>query len=194
MASDSTNRLHETILRPLSDRKVILYIAMSLDGYIAKPDGDLGFLSIVEQDGEDYGYADFVKTVDTVIVGRKTYDKVHSMGYEFPYSDKDAYVITRSSRPAVGSVKFYSGSLKDLVASVKSTAGKHIFVDGGAEIVNELLKDILIDEFYISIIPVLLGEGISLFKSGRPEIGLKLISSKSFDKGLVQLHYRRIAN
>ena len=167
---------------------------MSLDGYIAKPDGDLGFLSIVEQEGEDYGYADFVKTVDTVIVGRKTFDKVRSMDYEFPYSDKDAYIITRTSRPLVGTVKFYTGSLHELVTRLKSETGKHIFVDGGAEIVNELLKEDLIDEFYISVIPVLLGDGIPLFKSGRPEIGLKLISSKSFDKGLVQLHYMRAAN
>jgi dihydrofolate reductase len=167
---------------------------MSLDGYIAKPDGDLGFLSTVEQHGEDYGYADFIKTVDGVIVGRKTYDKVISMGYDFPHSDKDAYIITRTARPSVGSVKFYTGNLKDLVIDLKSKVGKNIFVDGGAEIVNELLNENLIDEFYISVIPVLLGEGIPLFRNGRPEIGLRLIHSMHFDKGLVQLHYIRVDN
>ena len=194
MAIDSNTKSQDKSDQLSGDRKVILYIAMSLDGYIATRDDDLGFLSMVEQKGEDYGYSDFVKTVDTVIVGRKTYDKVRSMGYEFPYSDKDAYIITRTARPSVGSVKFYTGSLKDLVERLINEAGNHIFVDGGAEIVNELLKDGLIDEFYISVIPVLLGDGISLFKGGRPEIGLKLISSKSFDKGLVQLHYMRAAN
>jgi len=191
MADDSKSASQDVIVKPSFGRKVILYIAMSLDGYIAKPDGDITFLSIVEQEGEDYGYSDFIKTVDTVVVGRKTYDKILSMGFDFPHSDKDAYIITRTSRPSVGSVKFYTDSLIDLVARLKSEDGKHIFVDGGAEIVNELLKDNLIDEFYISVIPVLLGEGIPLFKGGRPEIGLKLISSKSFDKGLVQLHYIR---
>lgn len=68
--------------------KVILYIAMSLDGCIAKSDGDISFLSLVEKEGEDYGYSDFLKTIDTVIVGRKTYDKVMAMGYEYPYPDK----------------------------------------------------------------------------------------------------------
>ena len=194
MAIDSNYKPHNESSQRSGDRKVILYIAMSLDGYIAKPDGDFGFLSIVEKEGEDYGYADFIKTIDAAIVGRKTYDKVLSMGYDFPHSDKDAYIITRTSRPSVGTVKFYSGSLKELVARLKSEPGKHIFVDGGAEIVNEMLKDDLIDEFYISVIPVLLGDGIPLFKSGRPEIGLKLISSESFDKGLVQLHYTRVAN
>jgi dihydrofolate reductase len=172
-------------------RKVILYIATSLDGYIAKPNDDLSFLSIVEQEGQDYGYADFVKTVDTVIVGRKTYDKVTSMGFDFPHADKDAYIITRTPRPTVGSVKFYTGDLKTLVGKLKTESGKNIFCDGGAEMVNELLKDNLIDEFIISVIPILVGNGTKLFKDNRPEQKLELVSVKSFDKGLTQLHFKR---
>jgi len=194
MAHDSNHKSYKDNPHRPGDRRLMLFIAMSIDGFIAKSDGDISFLSIVEQEGEDYGYNDFIKTVDTVIVGRKTYDKVISMGYDFPHSDKEVYIITRTLRPSIGSVKFYTDSLIDLVARLKSENGKHIFVDGGAEIVNELLKDDLIDEFYISVIPVLLGDGIPLFKIGRPEIGLKLLSSKSFDKGLVQLHYMRVAN
>lgn len=173
-----------------TERKVILYIATSLDGYIAKPNDDLGFLSIVEQEGQDYGYTDFLKTVDTVIVGRKTYDKVISMGFDFPHADKDAYIITRTSRPNIGSVKFYTDDLKSLVAKLKSENGKNIFCDGGAEIVNELLKSNLIDEFIISVIPILVGNGTKLFKDGRPELKLELVSTKQFDKGLTQLHYK----
>ena len=172
-------------------RKVILYIATSLDSYIAKPNDDLSFLSIVEQEGQDYGYADFVKTVDTVIVGRKTYDKVISMGFDFPHADKDAYIITRTLRPTIGSVKFYSGDLKTLVGKLKTESGKNIFCDGGAEMVNELLKDNLIDEFIISVIPILVGNGTKLFKDNRPEQKLELVSVKSFDKGLTQLHFKR---
>jgi len=172
-----------------TQRKVILYIAMSLDGYIATNDNGLEFLALVEEDGQDYSYKDFVNTVDTVIVGRKSYDKVLSMGLEYPHADKDLYIITRTPRPSVGSTKFYTGNLKQLVKDLKSEKGKSIYVDGGAEVANELLNDNLIDEFYISIIPALLGDGISLFKSDRPELKLKLISSKSFNKGLVQLHY-----
>ncbi|MGV0923861.1 dihydrofolate reductase family protein [Empedobacter tilapiae] len=174
------------------NRKVILYIATSLDGYIAKPDDNLDFLSIVEQDGQDYGYNDFIQTVDTVIVGRRTYDKVASMGFDFPHSDKDAYIITRTPRSSIGSIKFYTDDLTLLINKLKSEDGKNIFCDGGAEIVNELLKNNLIDEFIISVIPILVGNGIKLFKDDRPELKLELISVKSFEKGLVQLHYKRI--
>lgn len=172
-------------------RKVILYIAMSLDGYIAKQDDDLGFLSIVEKEGEDYGYGEFIKTIDTVIIGRKTYDKVMSMGIDFPYAGKDVFVITRRSAPDTDAVKFYSGNLKTLVTKIKSENGKNIFCDGGAETVNELLNDDQIDEFIISVIPVLIGDGKKLFKDGRPEQILKLINTKHFETGLVQLHYKR---
>jgi dihydrofolate reductase len=174
-------------------RKLILYIATSLDGYIAKPNDDLSFLSVVEQEGQDYGYADFIDTVDAVIVGRKTYDKVLSMGVDFPHADKDAYIITRTPRPAIGNVKFYTGNLKALVENLKAQAGKNIFCDGGAEIVNELLKEQLFDELIISVIPTLVGSGTKLFNDGRPEQKLELVSVKSFEKGLTQLHYKRSA-
>jgi dihydrofolate reductase len=174
-----------------SERKVILYISMSLDGFIAKPNGDLSFLSVVEQEGQDYGYADFLRTVDTVIIGRKSYDKVISMGYDYPVSYRNVYIITRTKRPDNGQLKYFTGSLRTLITDLKKNYGKNIYCDGGSEIVNELLKDNLIDEFYISVIPVILGEGIPLFKNGGPEINLELVSSVKFNKGLVQLHYIR---
>lgn len=173
------------------NRKVILYIAISLDGYIAKPNDDLGFLSIVQQDGEDYGYADFIKSVDTVILGRKTYDWVMTQVPEFPHADKNSFVITRTARPAIGKTNFYAGNLKSLILKLKSEQGENIFIDGGAEIVNELLKENLIDEFIISIVPVLLGDGTRLFENGRPEQMVELVSTRNFDRGLVQLHYKR---
>lgn len=171
-------------------RKIILYIAISLDGYIAKPNDDLSFLSIVQKDGEDYGYAEFIKTVDTVILGRKTYDWVMRQVSEFPHADKNTFVITRTVRPNIGNTIFYTGKLKDLISALKIGQGKNIFIDGGAEIVNEILKEKLIDEFIISIIPILVGGGTRLFESGRPEQILELISIKQFSKGLVQLHYK----
>jgi len=151
-----------------TNRKVIVYIAESLDGYIAKPNDDLSFLSIVEQEGEDYGYHDFISDIDTVIMGRKTYDWVMTQVGTFPHTGKETYIITRTARPAIDKTKFYTGDLKALVLQLKNSNGKNIFVDGGASIVNELLKENLIDEFYISMIPVLLGDGVSLFNDGRP--------------------------
>ena len=173
-------------------QKSSLYIASSLDGYIAKPNDDLSFLSIVQKDGEDYGYADFVKLVDTIILGRKTYDWVMTKVPEFPHAGKNSFIITRTARPSIGKTIFYTGKLKDLISKLKAEQGKNIFIDGGAEIVNELLIENLIDEFVISVIPILVGNGTKLFKDGRPELKLELVSSKQFDKGLVQLHYTQV--
>jgi dihydrofolate reductase len=91
----------------------------------------------------------------------------------------------------MGRTVFYTGSPKELVQELKSREGKNIYCDGGAEIINELLKSDLIDEFIISIIPVLVGNGIRLFKDGRPEQLLELVIVKTYDTGLTQVHYRR---
>lgn len=173
------------------NRKVILYIATSLDGYIAKPNDDLSFLSIVEKDGEDYGYADFIKTVDTIILGRKTHDWIMAHVPEYAHPEKNVFVITRTAKPDNGNTRFYTGDLREFVLHLKGEEGRNIFIDGGAEIVHELLKENLIDEFIISVIPILVGNGTKLFKDGRPEQNLELISVKQFEKGLAQLHYRR---
>lgn len=123
-------------------------------------------------------------------MGRKTYDWVMKQVPAFPHADKNTYIITRTARPAIGKTNFYTGNLKDLIAGLKIEQGKNIFVDGGAEIVNELLNGNLIDEFIISIIPIMVGNGIRLFKDGRPEQKLKLVRTKTFDTGLIQLHYQ----
>lgn len=174
-------------------RKISLFIAISLDGYIAKPNNDLSFLKIVEKEGEDYGYAKFTSAIDTLIVGGKTYDyvlkEIGSSHYD--NGERDIYVITRTPKPNKGRVTFYTGDIAELVKKLKSENGKDIYCDGGAEVINELLKLDLIDEYIISIIPILLGNGTRLFKDGRPEQLLELISSKSFDTGLMQLHYKR---
>lgn len=96
------------------NRKVMLYIAMSLDGYIATKDNSLEFLSMVEQEGQDYGYNDFIQSVDAVIIGRKTYEKVIAMGYAYPHTDKDVYIMTRTARPSIGNFKFYTGDLTQM--------------------------------------------------------------------------------
>ncbi|WP_266203090.1 dihydrofolate reductase family protein [Pontibacter kalidii] len=174
-------------------RKLSLFIATSLDGYIAKPNDDLSFLNLVEKEGEDYGYADFTSTIDTILIGRKTYDWVQrEIGTShYDNGERDVYVLTRTERPSIGRIKFYTGDLRELVQKLKSKNGKDIYCDGGAEVINELLKSDLIDEFIISIVPVLLGNGTRLFKDGRPEQTLELVTAKTFDTGLTQLHYKR---
>ena len=173
-------------------RKVVIYIATSLDGYIARANGDIDWLSVVERPGVDYGYEGFIETVDTIIVGRKTYDKVLSMGIKYPPNDKQCYIITRQVKAQEGNIIFYNENIAELINRLKSQNGKNIFCDGGAEIVNILMKNDLIDEYIISTIPVLLGNGIRLFDDFRKKSELKLLSSRSFASGLVQNHYRRI--
>jgi len=173
----------------MSGRKVILYIAMSADGFIAKEDGDIGFLSVVDTPGEDYGYNDFIQSIDTVIMGRKTYDKVMSFGIDFPHADRECYVLSRTQSGADENVSFYNGDVADLIADIRKQEGMNIFCDGGSEVIHQLMGKNLIDQFIISIIPIFLGKGIPLFQSGRPENYLRLTRSVSFPSGLVQLWY-----
>ena len=174
-------------------RKLSIFIATSLDGYIAKLNDDLSFLKLVEKEGEDYGYAEFTSTIDTIILGRKTYDWVlKEIGTEhYDNGERDVYVITHSKRQDNGRTKFYSGDLTQLILKLKSEKGKNIYCDGGADVINELLKNDLVDELIISMIPVLVGNGKKLFKDGRPEQQLELVKTKTFDTGLVQVHYKR---
>lgn len=174
-------------------RKLSIFIATSVDGYIAKPNDDLSFLKLVEKEGEDYGYTQFTETIDTLIIGRKTYDyvvkEIGSSHYD--NGDREVYIITRNPRPKVGRTTFYTGNPGDLVRELKSEEGKNIYCDGGAEVINELLTQDLIDEMIISIVPVIVGNGTRLFKDGRPEMSLELVRTETFDTGLTQLHYRR---
>ncbi len=170
--------------------KVILYIAMSLDGCIATEDGGIDWLSMVDMPGEDYGYSDFIHSVGTVIMGRKTYEKVLSLGAGYLHKDKTNYILSNERTGNDEIVTFYSGSLEELILKEKQKENGHIFIDGGASVVHALLSQHLIEECVISIIPVILGGGIRLFQDGLPETKLKLVSSETFPSGLVQLQYQ----
>lgn len=170
-------------------RKVVLYIATSLDGVIAQPGDDLSFLNLVQKEGEDYGYAAFTNTVDTVIMGRKTFDWVFQAINGVPHPDKDTYIITRTPRPATGRTQFYTGDLTELVLSLRAQPGGTIYCDGGAQLANALLRAGLLDECIISVVPVVLGAGTRLFADDLAQQKLHLLGSRAFDTGLVQLHY-----
>lgn len=161
---------------------------MSLDGYIAKKDDNIDFLSIVETPNEDYGYADFLQNIDTVIWGRKTFDKVLSFGNGVPHKGKQVFVIS-ATRKGKHEHAEYADNVTDLVKALKQQTGKDIYCDGGAEIVYELLNHRLIDRIIVSIIPHLLGDGIRLFKDNSIEQMVKFKRSISYPSGLVQLWY-----
>jgi dihydrofolate reductase len=171
-------------------RNVILYIAMSLDGYIATKDGNLDFLSSVEKEGEDYGYHSFKETTDVMIFGRKTYEKVLSFGIPWPHEEHYTYIVSREAKKVNDKIEFYNGDLKALITELKSKPGKNIYCDGGGETVKLMLQAGVLDEIIVSVIPVLLGEGIRLFPESFPMKNLQLVSSLSFEKGLVQLKYK----
>ncbi|NJB87131.1 dihydrofolate reductase [Lewinella marina] len=175
-------------------RKVILYISMSLDGYLATHDDDLSWLFAIERPGEDYGYADFTRQVDTYLVGRRTYDVIRGlMNGNFPQARQfDCYVLTRQQDlPDADGVTFYNGPVRALVERLKGEDGGHIYCDGGAEIVRLLMAEDLIDEYIISVVPILLGDGKRLFIGGTPPINLQAQSCVRYDSGLIQLRYTR---
>lgn len=174
-------------------RSVVLYIAMSVDGYIAAPGDDLRFLSLVHQGNEDYGYAKMLASVDTIITGRRTYEWVMNEVGKYPNQDKKIYVLSSAFLPVQGNIEFYSGNASELVQRLKKeSSDKDILCEGGAQLVLSLLKDGLIDEMILSVIPVLLGDGIRLFQRGAGYTEMRLIRSDSFESGLVQLHYKKV--
>lgn len=175
----------------MEQRKVVVFIACSIDGYIAGKNEDLDFLSLVETPGEDYGYNEFIKTIDTVLLGRKTYDKVLGFGVPFPHAERKCYVISGTKTGSDENVTFWNDSPTKLVEHLLQLPGADIFVDGGAQLIHTLLQEKLIDRLTISFIPHLLGDGTQLFLNGRPEQQMQLIQSKSFPSGLVQLTYEK---
>ena len=167
---------------------------MSVDGYIATNDDDISWLSMVHKEGEDYGYNEFNETVDTYIVGFTTYKTVLNLtGGEFPPAKMHrCYVITRQKRESENGVIFYNEDIGTLVEKLKMEKGKNIYCDGGSQIVQLLMQKNAIDEYIISVVPILLGEGKRLFLGSIPKIQVKALSPKHYETGLTQLHYVRV--
>ncbi len=169
---------------------VILYIAASLDGYIAKADGSVDWLAIVNDEETDYGYADFYAGVDAIAMGSRTYEQVLDFE-EWPYPDKRVFVFTRRMlEPLAHDVTFTSQSPVDFVRGLDSAGLRTLWLAGGGDLVASFMEHRLIDEYIISVIPIVLGDGIPLFKSPLPEHRLELLESTDYSSGLIQLHYR----
>lgn len=165
-----------------------VFIAISADGYIARADGSIDWLSRVERAGEDYGYKRFFDSIDALVIGCKTYDTVLGFG-EWPYADKRCIVLTR--RPPVAprsNEVFFAGAPTTLLEQLAQQGVQRVYVDGGA-VIRAFLAEGLIDDLVLSVVPLLLGEGVSLFAGRGVERSLRLESSESFASGLVQLRY-----
>lgn len=174
-------------------RKVVLFIAASADGYIADPQGNIDFLNMADIPGEDFGYASFTSGVDTVIMGRKTFEKVQSLGVAFPHEGKEVLIFSRKKQPPQGHCRYVQEDPQALVKRLKTLPGKDIYCDGGAEIIAQLLSAWLLDQIILTIIPVHLSEGIPLFPS-EPFQGFTLQSEQGFAHGILQRIYVREPN
>jgi dihydrofolate reductase len=169
-------------------RKVVLGLGISLDGYIARLNGDVDFLFMPK----DYSTAPFFATVDTAILGRKTLDDALKMGGSFGGSSMKSYVMSRSKPPGErDGVVFTNKSPAALVSQLRRSRGKDIWLMGGGEVARDFLKADLVDELYLGVVPVLLGEGIPLFPPGFPQRDFELLENKTYSKGLISLKYRR---
>lgn len=170
--------------------KTILYIAMSSDGFIAGENDNIDFLKPYQVEGEDYGYNKFINSIEAIIVGRKTYQMVIGMGYPY-HLDKTVYVATRSSMKSdTSNLFYYSGDLKVLITTLKSSNHKNIYCDGGAELAQLLIAENLIDEIILSIVPVKLENGTLLFENGMVPSDFELKNKREFPTGLIQYSYK----
>ncbi len=163
-----------------------VFIATSLDGYIARANGSIDWLSIVHPVDEAHGYETFMSSVDTIVIGRRTYETV--LEYEtWPYFGKRVIVMTHRPAKAQHEEEFYSGSA--LQVANRLIDATRVYVDGG-NVVSQFFAAGLINDVTISVIPIVLGSGIRLFSGGEGEHRLELESSRSWPSGMVQMRYR----
>ena len=172
-------------------RKVIVHIAASADGYIARPDGDLDWLTSRPAPKGFYGMNAFMKTIDVTVLGRKTYEISLALGAPFGSKNK-THVFSRHPRPgdAPSGVEFVSGAIAPFVERLREKPGKDIWLMGGGDLIASFLDENAIDEFVISVVPVFIGDGIPLIARRHRHVALELESTTPFEDGLVQLHYR----
>jgi dihydrofolate reductase len=176
--------------------KNIVYIATSADGFIATKDGGVDWLmEIPNPDNSDYGFGEFMNSIDALIMGRKTYEKVLSFDCEWPYSKK-VFVLSNSMEKVdpllEGKVEVIKGTLKEIVKKLNNNGYENLYIDGGTTIQN-FLKENLIDEMIITKVPVTLGEGIPLFKNTDHESKFELDSTEAYENGMIKNHYKRVS-
>ncbi len=166
-------------------RKIRLFIASSLDGYIARTSGDVDWLFT----DADYGYAEFFDSIDTVLMGGKTYRQILEFG-EYPYKGKKGFVFSKTLQGKNDDVEFVGGDIKSFIDKLRNDSGGDIWLVGGAEIIHYFIKERLLDELILSIHPIILGDGIPLIvKDASLSTKLQLKEVKTFDSGLLQVSY-----
>lgn len=168
-----------------------LYIATTLDGYIARADGAIDWLTSIDENNTDYGYASFYDSVDAIMMGSTTYELIRSFG-PWPYEDKPAFVFTRRSlQSTLPNIYFVSGDPQQVISSTAFSQFKRVWLVGGSALVASFQKKNLIDEYLLTVLPVVLGHGLRLFSSPIAEQWLALKACNQFAGGVLQLQYIR---
>ena len=177
----------------MAKRKIIVHIATSADGFIARPDGDIDWLTDRPEPEGFYGLPEFARSIGGKILGRKTFDTSVALGQQFSVKDPH-YVFSR--RPAPPSpppgVHFVSEPIAAFARRMRAEAGKDLWLMGGGEIIGEFLDAKAVDDFIISVVPVFIGEGIPLIAPRHLHVPLDLVSVQGFPDGVVQSHYQVI--
>ncbi|MDN5304522.1 MAG: hypothetical protein PWP46_1408 [Fusobacteriaceae bacterium] len=170
----------------------IVYIATSLDGYIARENGEIDWLNNIENpDNSDFGFNEFISRIDAIVMGRKTYEIVTSFGGEWPYI-KPVFVLTNTLNKIPDKLKdkvfLINGEPEEIIKKLNKKGYRELYIDGGTTI-NSFLKNNLIDELIITRVPIILGSGIPLFNKLDKQIELKHIETISYNNGLVKSVY-----
>lgn len=171
-------------------RRIIVEIATSTDGYISRPDGDVGWLDRPRVKG-NYGLEAFFKTIDTILWGRKTYEKGIEMGMKSSFAPgiKNYVFSHKQKNLLLPDFEFVNTSIKSFTQKLRKQAGKDIWMMGGGSLIGAFLDEGEIDAFSIHVIPILIGEGIPLIQPKHRTIPLELTSTKKFSDGVVHLNY-----
>ena len=176
----------------MKESRVTLYIAASIDGFVADDEGGVGWLDEFGQDAENTdtvdAYEDFFASVDCLVVGATTYEQILTFG-EWPYEDRPTYVFTHRDLPrATEAVSFVDGDIGSLATELRREY-EHVWLVGGAQLARAFLADGQVDELRLSLVPVLLGSGVPLFRSGGEPHGLEHLETRTYDTGIVELRY-----
>ncbi|MFT6856192.1 MAG: dihydrofolate reductase [Cyclobacteriaceae bacterium] len=172
-------------------KKIILYSAQSLNGKIARSDGSVDWLETIPHvEGEDYGYATFYESIGITIQGYSTYQQIIDWGIEFPYKDKQNFVLTRNNQRQPSTfVNFITNDHLDAVKRLKEKANKDIWLIGGGQINTMMLKAGLLDEMIIHTMPIIIPGGIGLFAGEPVEKQMQVMSTKKYGSGVIETHY-----
>lgn len=165
-------------------RKVVLFIAMSIDGCIADPKGGISWLEGQTPGANDMiSYEEFIRDVDTVIMGANTYRQLVTelSPDEWMYPNLISYIVTHAPQPSTEKIRFTDEDPCKLVNRLKMEEGKNIWICGGANLVQQLVRADLIDRYYLNVLPTILGEGIHLFDGLEKELKLKLVKTRSYN-------------